>query len=500
MKPPDKQTSTNRNNSSRIIPIIIFFMLIASALYIPARVGSLGYLPADDALRHVAKVISGKSWDRIMVVRDDIKFDSHPGWHALLGMLHHKLGFSKHALLVFSVTLLFLLITIIPLFLLQRPVAWLLSILIITIIQPYSIMRFFLGRPYLFTVLMLIIYCFIWKKLKTDRIPRHLTIALIIINSIAVWMHPAVYLYIVPILCFLLAREWRVSVRIALIISISSTLGYLISGHPILLFNRVFYEMFNATSQAALTRMLVTEFQPIIGTGPILFIFIGIILLLKAIRKKWSIKTIDNPVFFLIITGFILGHITGRFWHDFGLIAAMVWIAQELEEFLKDSLPFLSWKRLWVNSAVALTFFIIVTSDGQSRWSGGIPRFSLSYADSKPDELEWFPDSGGIVYSDNMTVFYSTFFENPHAPWRYILCFEPELMPEEDLEIYRNIQRMSRSFDSFKPWADKMNKKDRMILITTSEPEIKELEWRSLNRNTWVGRLPAELKVHNDFK
>ena len=202
--PLDTQMSTDQSVSSRIIPIIIFFVLIAAVLYIPARVGSLGYMPGDDALRHTAKVVSGKSWDQVMVVRDDIKFDSHPGWHALLGILHNKLGLSKHALLAFSVTLLFLLITIIPLFLLQRPGAWLLSILIISILQPFSIMRFFLGRPYLFTVLMLIIYCFIWKKLKTDRIPWHLTIALIIINSIAVWMHPAVYLYGIPIFCFLM--------------------------------------------------------------------------------------------------------------------------------------------------------------------------------------------------------------------------------------------------------------------------------------------------------
>ena len=39
-----------------------------------------------------------------------------------------------------------------------------------------------------------------------------------------------------------------------------------------------------------------------------------------------------------------------------------------------------------------------------------------------------------------------------------------------------------------------MNKKDRMIIPTTSEPKIEELEWRCLNRKIWVGRLPAESK------
>lgn len=492
--PSDTQTSISQDNSSRILPIIIFFVLIAGVLYIPARVGSLGYMPIDDALRHVAKVVSGKNWDQIMVVRDNIQFDSHPGWHAFLGVLHNKLGVSKHGLLVFSVTFLFLLIAIIPLFFLQRPEAWLSSILIFSILLPFSTPRFFLGRPYLCTVFMLIIYCFVWKKLKTDRIPWVLIIILTIVNSIIVSMHPSIYLYAFFILGFLLAREWRVSIRLTLILAASSVIGYLITGHPILLFKRCFYEMFHATNQSILSRMLVTEFRPIINFGRNSILCIAIILFLRVIRKKWSLKAVDNPVFYLALTGFILGHIVGRFWHDWGLIALMVWVAKELEEILTDTLPHTSYKRLWFAMALSISFFIIITSDGGSRWSHGIPRFPLNYADSEPEELEWFPDSGGIIYSYNMDIFYSTFFENPHAPWRYVLGFEPELMPPEDLKIYRNIQRMSRSFDTFKPWANKMNKKDRMIIPTTSEPKIEELEWRCLNRKIWVGRLPAESK------
>ena len=490
----DPQTSIKQDNSSRIIPIIIFFMLIASVLYIPARVGSFGYMPIDDALRHVAKVVSGKEWDQIMVVRENIQFDSHPGWHALLGVLHHKLGLSKHALIVFSVTFLFLLIAIIPLFFLKRPEAWLASILFISILLPFSIGRLLMGRPYLCTVFMLIIYCLLWKKLKSASVPWYLMIVLFIINSIIVSMHPSVYLYAVIILSFLLAREWRVTIRLTLILLASSITGYLISGHPILLFKRVFYEMFHATDQSILSRMLVSEFEPKIDVGTIFLISVAIMLFLRVARKKWSIKTVDNPVFFLAVTGYLLGHIVGRFWLDWGLIALMVWIAQELEEILTDTLPQASWKRLWFAIAFSISFFIIITSDGNSRWSSGNPRFPLSYANARPDDLEWFPDSGGIVYSNDMRIFYSTFFENPHAPWRYVLCFEPELMPPEDLKIYRNIQRMSNTFDSFIPWINKMNNRDRLILLSLFRPKIKGLEWRCINRNKWVGRLPVELK------
>ena len=84
----DKQMQANQSISSRIIPIIIFFVFIAGVIYIPARIGSLGYTPTDDALRHTAKVVSGKNWDQILVLRDNIEFDSHPGWHILLEILH----------------------------------------------------------------------------------------------------------------------------------------------------------------------------------------------------------------------------------------------------------------------------------------------------------------------------------------------------------------------------------------------------------------------------
>lgn len=488
----DTRTSTNQDNSSRIIPIIILLLLIATVLYIPARIGSLGYLPQDDALRHVAKVVSGKEWDQVIVVRDNIKFDSHPGWHALLGVLHHKLGLGKHALLVFSVSFLFLLIAIIPLFFLKRPEAWLASILIISLFLPFLIARIFIGRPYLCTVLMLIIYCFIWKKLKVEKTPWYLIFTLTIVNSVIVSMHPSIYLYVFIILGFLFAREWRVSIRLIMILTVSSIIGYLITGHPILLFKRVFYEMFHATDQSILSRMLVSEFQPIVGFGVVFSIPVAILLFLRVIRKKWSVKSVDNPVFYLAVTGFVLGHIVGRFWHDWGLIALMVWIAQELDEILTDIMPRTSLKRLGSVIAFSISFFIIITSDGQNRWSRDNPRFPLSYANSKPEELEWFPDSGGIIYSDQMRIFYSTFFENPHAPWRYILCFEPELMPSEDLKIYRNIQRMSSTFDSYIPWVQKMNNKDRLILLNTFKPKISELEWRCLNRNIWVGRLPVK--------
>jgi len=38
-------------------------------------------------LPRVAKVVSGKSWNHLPVRRDEIRTDSHPGWHVILGEL-----------------------------------------------------------------------------------------------------------------------------------------------------------------------------------------------------------------------------------------------------------------------------------------------------------------------------------------------------------------------------------------------------------------------------
>jgi len=51
----------------------------------------------------------------------------------------------------------------------------------------------------------------------------------------------------------------------------------------------------------------------------------------------------------------------------------------------------------------------------------------------------WLPEKGGILYSSDMTIFYQTFFKNPNADWRYILGFEPALMPDEDFRCFNKI-------------------------------------------------------------
>ena len=138
---------TLKNGHSRAVPFLILLIVFLIPLMIAIRVVALGFLPADDALRHAAKVVSGKEWNEILVLRDDITMDSHPGWHALLGMVHSLTGAEARPLVYLSVLFLFFLFCAVPVFFLKRPEAWLLTLLVILLASAGAVLRLFAGRP-----------------------------------------------------------------------------------------------------------------------------------------------------------------------------------------------------------------------------------------------------------------------------------------------------------------------------------------------------------------
>ena len=123
------------------LPVIVILLAIWVVVLIPFKIIGYGFMPPDDAMRHSAKVISGKDWSHILVLREDIKVDSYPGWHAILKLVHRITGWDQHSLLLFSVISLSILFCLIPIFFLEFPEAWLASILAIVILAPHLIFR-----------------------------------------------------------------------------------------------------------------------------------------------------------------------------------------------------------------------------------------------------------------------------------------------------------------------------------------------------------------------
>ena len=183
-----------------------------------------------------------------------------------------------------------------------------------------------------------------------------------------------------------------------------------------------------------------------------------------------------------------LGFRADRYWADWGLPAATVWLALRFDEALSECWPLDSIGRLLTCALVAAPLYLDSTSDLGVRYTRN--QLETPVDASNPALQGWMPEKGGIFYSADMAFFYNTFYKNPEGDWLYILGFEPALMPEEDLKTYREIQWTRFDWASYKPWTDKMRPQDRLEITGGAKPDIPELEWRLGAKDTWIGRLP----------
>jgi hypothetical protein len=194
----------------------------------------------------------------------------------------------------------------------------------------------------------------------------------------------------------------------------------------------------------------------------------------------------------MIALGWTLGLMADRFWADWGMPAALVWLAQQFDEALPAAVGEDSFKRLILCGLIAVPLYLDATVDLGRRYT-----FSnedrLTFLDaSDPKTRGWFPDHGGIFYSDNMKFFFDTFYKNPRGDWRYMVGFEPGLMLPEDRDIYREIQRSGHASQAFEPWVKKMRPEDRLAVEGPGHPDLPSLEWNHIGKY-WIGRLPRNV-------
>lgn len=474
---------------SDIAPLLAILIAIWVILLIPFHIIGYGFMPPDDAMRHSAKVISGKDWSQILVLHDEIKMDSYPGWHAILGFVHRVTNCGQHGLVLFSVIFLFLLFCLMPIFFLKFPESWIISLLALSIVMPEWVFRLLLGRPYIFTMASLLAILFIWPRLKNKKFQHINILILTAIAALLVWIHASWYFFFLLFGAFMLAREWRISALIAISSVIGILMGASFTGHPILFLKQEFTHLFFVFGSYDVERQLVGELRP--ATGDYRVVLIALIMLgWRALRGLRIKNSVDNPVFMLAALSFVLGFLTRRFWIDWGMAALAVWITKELEEFFAAAIRLFSWQRTALVVISAAVLYLSLTVDAGSRWSLTRPMDYISSED--PKQAEWLPDSGGIIYSDDMGIFYQAFYKNPKANWRYILGFESAFMPPEDLKILRDIQKNFSRPQDFEPWVEKMRPEDRLIIRgkPDSQPKIAGLEWHYISLNTWSGKKP----------
>lgn len=474
---------------SDLTPFIVILIAAFFLALIPFKVIGYGYLPPDDAFRHAAKVISGKPWNEILILRPEIKMDSHPGWHALLGFVHRVTGCDAHSLILFSIVFLFLVLMIPPVFFLRRPESWLISAGLLSIFSPPIYMRFLMGRPYILSTACLIIICLLWPRLKNRKFPVGPALALTAIIAASTWIHCAWYLYLLPITAFFLAREWRAGFIFTACAVAGILGGAALTGHPVMFLKQTIAHAMLAFGNNESEFMLVSEFRP--GFADMnLALIVALIAGWQGYRGRLTRSVFDNPVFILSALCFVLVFISKRFWIDWGVPALAVWIALQFDGYPASGRDKNSWRRIPLTAILGGVLFFSVTTDVGSRWTSCRPHDYLSA--ENPETREWLPGPGGIIYNNDMGTFYRTFYANPHANWRYILGFEPALMPQEDLNIYREIQKKPWTYMPYYGWVKKMRPEDRMILSAPpgTPPRIPDLEWNYAALGAWIGRLP----------
>ena len=483
------KSAAGLNPLKRYIPLAAWVLVILTLLAIPAKIVGYGFLPADDALRHAAKAVSGKPWQEILVMRSDFKLDPHPGWHAILGCVHRLTDWGPEGLVVFSVVSLMLLVQAAVLPWLRRPEAWLAALLACVLCVREFSARLVLGRPYLFTVAASILLLFMWSRIQGRRPRLDEMLYTILLVAAAAWIHGSFYQLILPVAVLLLMGRWRQGAWMACCWAGGSFLGSALTGHPWEFLSQSVRHLSAVFSEYLLTRQLVRELEPSDG-DPLFVLAVVAMLLWRSRTPGWKAQKLVQPFFVMAVLGWVLGLKTLRFWWDWGLPAAVVWLALEFQEQLQSYVSFVSWKRLLVVGGLALGAFLAITSDYGGRWTWNLTNVYLTQ--DNPELAGWLPDKGGTIYSSDMRVFNDTFFKNPTAPWRYVLGFEPALMRTEDLDVYRSVQWTYGSVRAYEPWVRKMRTEDRMILRAGGKPLIPELEWHYGGGDLWLGRLPHQ--------
>ena len=485
-----------KNRESLILLLVVLLALI----YIPFKILAYGWAPSDDALRHVAFATTEAKWNDIVVIDEKFASDHNPGWHAILRFLHKHCGFDKTDLLFFSVAGLFCLINICGALTSPSPICWCLALLIFSNVESGLDGRMLLGRPYIFSGSAVILLMHIWKTASDKenfawfRKSWAKYLLTLTIFTLCVWIHGSWYLFLLIPASFFLSGKTKDALQQVGLLILSTILGAVISGdfYEFLYFH--FAATFQIFSEPTYNWLLVSELAS--GKQSLYSaIFIALIIAFCYIKKKLTFKSLtEDPVFILVLLSWLCGVAVWRFWLDWGRIALLIWASCRLGDLINVS-TFLKQPRIRYCLAmfVVVAMVMCITNDAGGRYTRTVRAQAIDFFNEElQKELKgWEPQPGGIVYSDNMVVFYKHFYEYPTAPWKYILGFESALMLPEDLQTLRNIGYNDGKLpDDFLPWINKMTSKDRLIL-TYVPGDFPQIEWKKGNRYFWIGRLKA---------
>jgi hypothetical protein len=396
------------------------------------------------------------------------------------------LRWDEDALMSFSVVSLLLWIFCLPLIWLRRPEAWLAAILAQMIAIPELMTRWVQARPYLVTEGVLMALLFSWSKPEPKNPPWWKLLLTCAGFALAIWMHGIWYFWIFLLAGFFLARRWRDGLWLAGCWVAGTIVAALLTGKPISFLYEAIFQAGLIYREQLPKWMLVGELQASEGEFASLTLLALVYLWLK-LQNRTTRPLFLQPVFWMIAINWSLGFMADRFWADWGMPSALVWMAMQFDEAMPSIASEGSLKRLLLCGLIALPLLLDATNDLGRRYTFCLDETCLD--DSDPKLKGWLPGKNGVFYSDNMRFFFNTFYKNPGADWRYMVGFEPALMLPDDLKTYRAIQRSGHAPESYEPWIRKMRPEDRFAVEGPSHPDLPSLQWNRFG-NFWLGRLP----------
>lgn len=492
-------TRTNRESLDFLIKLLIIVSCYAAIFLIPMKIGGMGYLPGDDALRHAAYAADDRDWGDVIVLNPIIHgdMDSHPGWHGLLRVLHNKLGFTPHGLVYFSFCATFILFMLSGLIASRNALAWMCACLLLLAAGSSLFPRLLLGRPFAITMAALVALLFLWTStdLKSWSWKKEFGVVSSLL-FVTICAHPSVwFIWPLPFLALVICRQFRSAgilaggTIVALIVASIVCGGYNVLVLPVV-------QLFQAFgSDSIVVGNLVTEFQPWPVTDTVWLFIAGLLIVRKLLGDdiKGELKKPDT---WLVIIAAILGFKVGRFMIDWAIPAIAVWMCRQFI-IIGTKLKLSQYASLGVAVLTLAALFFGLTSDIGSRYTRNRKDSLLT----RPlEEIEVaLPDRGGILYASDMTVFYRLYFRNPKDHYRFILAFEPGLMPPDDLKILRRIQFTDGLIDEYAAWFEKLTPKDRVVLYYPEKPEWPGMEFSKFY-SMWIARKAPEKQAADSEK
>ncbi len=491
------KTPASNYNFKNYLPLLIFSLILLVIIVFPLVILSWGFAPLDDALRHVAYTLSEKQWADILILRDQFpeKLDTHPGWHSILKLVNNSTNIGKDGLLQFSVISLWLFLAIPALFYIKKPEIFIGCLGFLAFIDFDSFYRLFIGRPYIFTISAAFSIYYIWETFnfednsKLKKSP--FLILLFSLTTLAVWCHSGWYLFILPITGLLMTRKYQSAVHISAVIISGIFTGALLTGQPLqYLYNQV-YHVFISLGSGQNFHDPVVEFRPT-GFSWDIFILISLPIFFKFSKLK-NLFQLNHPAFFVMILCWLLGFYVGRFWYDWGFPALLYWYSYNIcsvyAKKINDNSPY----RI-VTAIILITIFLTIgLSKKNDHWSDNPIAFQSILNNDLKQDPAWLPKASGTVYSNSMGAFYNLFYLYPKADWKYLVGFEPGMMPEQLYQTYLDY-RKHRTYESLLPWTDTMSSNDRLVVLADQKykPTLTNLEWKFFRPFYWFGRIPVQ--------